>query len=169
MAQVIPATSTVVGPLSSVVVLPTDSNPTVASGLAVGAGTNTTDTPQALTVTGRRFFFETRLYWTGASTTAGMGLAFTGSPRFMFLETEQPITSNNVTTISRGSASPSSPFAPTTPVVITCSGNITPGTIINRGWVDYAASGTYTFTPVYYTGTSTNAYGQRSFRVDTWA
>jgi hypothetical protein len=172
MARIIPApaTGTTGGALSIQLALPTDSNPTQASGLAVGAGTNTTDTQSSLTVTGRRFYFESRLFWIGASTTAGMGIAFTGTPRLAFLETEATISTGtgNTQTLTHGSTQLTTPFAPTSPSVMTISGNVVPGVLINRGWIDYATSGTYTLSPVYYSGTSSNAYSTRSFRVETW-
>lgn len=170
MAKVIPAATTSFGgPIASVTTMPTDTLPTGGGGTGVGAGSNLPDTLLAVTLTGRRFFWEARLSWPGNSTTVGMGLSFTGTPRWMFAEIEATVTTGTTSqSLSRSSTSNLTQTTFSSPLVVNAGGNVNAGTVVGRGWIDYATSGTYTLTPVYYNGAASNAYYQRVFRVDTW-
>lgn len=170
MAKVIPAATTAFGgPIASATSMPTDTLPAGGGGTGIAAGSNLPDTALAITVTGKRFYWEAKINWPGNGGTPGMGIGFTGTARWVFSEIEMSTFTNNAYGLSRATSTSLTNTTFTSPqVVVGITTNSLQGAVYGRGWIDYATSGTYTLTPVYYNSTASNAYYQRAFRVDTW-
>lgn len=176
MAKVIPtATATFGGPVASATSMSTDTLPTGGGGTLQAANSTLTDTALAITLTGRRFQFESRILWPNNNNTTGVGIAFSGTPRTLQFEMEYSGGNSGGTAVpaitrysTAGSNGTNQMITTYTSPLYTMASNVYTGPVICRGWIDYATSGTYTLTPVYNTGSIAVAYYARVFRVDTW-
>jgi hypothetical protein len=176
MAKVIPgAVATFGGPIASATSMSTDTLPTGGGGTLLPANSNATDTALAITVTGKRFFFESRIIWTNNNNTTGVGIAWTGTLRTLQFEMEYAGGNAGGTAVpsltrysNGGTAGTAQNTLTFTSPSYTVASNVYTGPIICRGWIDYAATSTYTLTPFYFTGSVATVYYNRVFRVDTW-